>query len=145
MHVHLYCRPISVRLRSNTDGQAGLHNAASCSLLAPLLIPLPSPPPSHTTSAQSSPPSLITTVTVSHCVLSPRSLALHCHPIPSVLGQSDPIVDEHCRQFPHNGFPYLRIPVNHQIKVNLDCHFYPKSLAKPAQLCEFADLGRCLG
>ena len=83
-----------------------------------------------------------------HCVQSPCSLAQHCylsHPIPFVLGQSDPIVDEHHRQFPHHRFPYHHVPTNHQMKYHFDCHLHPKPFEKPAQQYKFVDSGRCLG
>ena len=101
----------------------------------------PPPPLSHTMSTQSSHPSLINTFTVSHCVQSPHSLAELCCPscpIPFVLEQSDPTVDEYHQQFPHHCFPYHHVPMNHQMK---DYHLHPKSFAKPAQLHKFADSG----
>ena len=118
----------------------------------------PLPPMSHATSMQSSPlfpppPPLPHRPLAEHhchsfyhCVQSPPSLFQRCCPSrPSVLGQSDPTVDEHRRRFPHHCFPYHYVSMNHQKKYNFDCHLHPKSFARPGQLYKFADSGCCLG
>ena len=104
----------------------------------------PPPPSSHSMSTRSSPPSLITSVKVSSTVFKvhARSLStallyidMSCW-IPFVLGQSDPTVDKHRRQFPCHRFPYHYVPMNHQIKYHFDCHLHLKSYARLVQLYE---------
>ena len=114
----------------------------------------PPPPPSHTTSMQSYPPSLpslITTVSLYHCVLRLHLLAQHCypsHPIHFVFGQSDSTVDEHRWQFTHHCFPHLHAPVNHQTNENtmltdISIQNYLQSLLSCVSLMTWAAAPAC--